>query len=102
MQRVKQLLEYAATHPDAIITYPASAMVLTGHIDALYLSEAKSRSRAGGQFFMTDESMEPPNNGAVTTISRIIKSVMSYTAEAELCALFINFREAVPEIITLE
>ena len=50
---------------------------------------------------MTYESAEPPNNGAVTTISRIIKTVMSSAAEAELCALFINFREAVPARIAL-
>ena len=102
MQRVQQLLYYAATHPEAIITYLASAMVLTGHSDASYLSEDKSRSRAGGHFFMTDESAEPPNNGAVTTISQIIKTVISSAAEAELCALFINFREAVPVRIMLE
>ena len=97
MERVWQLLDYTATQPDAIITYRASNMVLTGHSDASYLSEAKSRSRAGGHFFMTDELAEPTNNGAVTTISRIIKAVISSAAEAELCALFINCHEAVPE-----
>ena len=50
---------------------------------------------------MTDEYLGPPKNGAVTTISRIIKTVMSSTAEEELCALFINCQEAVPAIITL-
>ena len=102
MQHVQQLIDYATTHPDATITYCASAMVLTGHNNVSYLSEAKSRSRAGGHFFMTDESAEPPNNGAVTTISRIIKTVMSSAAEAELCALFINCHEDVPARITLE
>ena len=102
MQRVKQLLYYATTHPNAIITYRASAMVLTGHSDASYLSEAKSRIRAGGHFFITDEYVEPPNNGAVTTISQIIKTLMSSASEVELCALFINCREAVPARIMLE
>ena len=41
MQRVKQLLDYAAAHPNAIITYRASEMVLYGHSDASYLSEPK-------------------------------------------------------------
>ena len=102
MNQVRQLLDYAATHPDANITYRASAMVLTGHSDASYLSEAKSRSRSGGHFFMTDDTAEPPNNRAVTTISRIIKAVMSSASEEELCVLFINFRGAVPERTTLE
>ena len=37
-----QPLDYSATHPDAIITYRYSDMVLDGHIDASYLSEANS------------------------------------------------------------
>ena len=36
------------------------------------------------------------------TISQIIKAVMSSAAEAELCALFVNFREAIPARIVLE
>jgi hypothetical protein len=36
---VHQLLDYAATYPDAITTYRASSMVLAGHSDASYLSE---------------------------------------------------------------
>ena len=38
MKKVKQFLDYAVTHPDAIITYRASNMVLFGHSDASYLS----------------------------------------------------------------
>jgi hypothetical protein len=34
MIKVRQFLDYAATHPDAIITYHASNMVLAGHSDA--------------------------------------------------------------------
>ena len=40
MMKVKQLLDYAATHPDAIVTYNASDMVLAAHSDASYLSES--------------------------------------------------------------
>ena len=102
MTLVKQLLDYAATHPDAIITYHTSTMVLTGHRDTSYLSEEKSRSRAGGHFFMTDELEEPTNNEAVTKFLRIIKAVMLSAAFFELCALSINCREAVPTRNTLE
>ena len=31
MQKVKQLLDYVATHPNAIITYHTRDMVLAGH-----------------------------------------------------------------------
>ena len=102
MQKVKQFLDYAATHPDTIITYQASNMVLIGHSDASYLSESKARSRAGGHFFMSNDSAGPPNNGAVLTIAQIIKNVMSSAAEAEPGALFINCREAIPARHTLE
>ena len=51
MKKVKQLLDYAYTHPDAIVTYTASDMVLVGHSDAYYLSKNNTRSRAGGLFF---------------------------------------------------
>jgi len=64
--------------------------------DASYLSERNARSRAGGHFYMSDNSTNPKNNGAVLNISHIIKAVMSSAAEAELGALYINTREAVP------
>ncbi len=71
---VHQFLDYAATHPDAIITYQASDMVLAGHSNAFYLSETNARSRAGGHFFMSNDEAFPSNNGAILTISQIIKS----------------------------
>ena len=76
MQKAKQFLDYAATHPDAILTYHASNMVLEGHINTLYLSETKIRSRTGGNLFMSNNTAFPPNNGAVFHIAKIIKAVM--------------------------
>ena len=73
MTLAKENLDYAATHPDAIITYHASTMVLSAHSNASYLSESKSRSRAGGHFFMSNNEPIPANNGDVVTISQIIK-----------------------------
>ena len=102
MQKVKQLLDYATTHPDAIITYQASNMILAIHSDASYLSESKARSRAGGHFFLSNDSEFPQNNGAVLTIAQIIKAVMSLAAEAELGALYINSRAAIPQRHLLE
>jgi hypothetical protein len=93
---VKILLDYAATHPDAILTYDKSDMILVVHSDASYLSEPQARSRAGGHFFLTTEAEEPPNNGAILNVSKIMTSVMSSAADAELGALYINACEAVP------
>ena len=47
IQKVKQLLDYAATHPDAIITYHASDMVLAVHINTSYLSEKNTEADKG-------------------------------------------------------
>jgi hypothetical protein len=49
------LLNYAATHPDATITYVASDMCLHGHSDASFLSVVRACSRADGHFFFGDE-----------------------------------------------
>ena len=96
-RKIKQLLDYAATHPDVAVTYRGSNMVLAAHSDASYLSETKSRSRAGGNLFMASDIAIPKNNRAVHTVAQIIKTVMSSAAEAELGALYINFRESIPE-----
>ena len=102
MEKCKLFMDYASTHPDAIITYRASEMVLAAHSDASYLIEPKARSRAGGHFFMSNNTTFPPNNGAVLNIAQIIKNVMTSAAEAEMGALYINAREAVHMRITLE
>jgi hypothetical protein len=84
-----------ATQEDTVITYQASDMVLAIHSNALYLSEPKSHSHAGGHMFMAGKDEIPINNGAILNISQIIRAVMSSVAEAELGALFINAKTAV-------
>ena len=54
MKKIKQFLDYAATHPDAVVTYHASDMVLAEHSDTSNLSESDAQSRAGGHFFMSN------------------------------------------------
>ena len=82
MRKIHQFLDYAATHPDAIIPFSASDMVLAGHSEASYLSETKARSRASSHFFLSNNSTDPPNNGSVLTVAQIIKAVMSSVAKA--------------------
>ncbi len=102
MEKVQKVLDYASAHPDAIVTYHTSDMVLAGHSDTLYLSKSKACSRTGGHFFMSNNTAKPPNNGAMLTITQIIKAVMSLAAEAEVGALYINCREAILAHHTLE
>jgi hypothetical protein len=96
MDNIKLFLDYAASHQDAILTYQASDMVLIVHSNASYLSKPKARSQAEGHFFMSSDVANPHNNGAVLNIAQLIKAVMSSAAEAELGALYINARKAVP------
>ena len=102
MKKIKQFLDYASTQEEAVLTYHASDMILAIHSDASYLSEAKARSRAGGHFFMSNNNDDPPNNGAVLNIAQIIRAVMTSACEAEIGAMYINGREAVPTRKTLE
>jgi hypothetical protein len=100
---VVQLLNYAATHPDATLQYHASDMILHIDSDASYLSMPQARSRAGGYFYLSNKSHQsttaptttPPLNGAIHVLSHKLRNVMSSAAEAEVGALFENGQEAV-------
>jgi len=93
---VKQMLDYLAWHPGATIRFVASEMVLNIHSDASYLSAKGAKSRVAGNFSL---STIPINgkpiflNGAIYTLSTILKMVAASAAEAELGALFMNIRE---------
>jgi hypothetical protein len=71
-------------------------MVLAAHSDASFLSEPKSRSRAGAHIFLSEDDPSPRLNGPVLTISQVIKYVMASAAEAELAAIYHTAREMVP------
>ena len=51
---------------------------------------------------MDSDIAVPENNGAVHTVAQIIKTVMSSAVEAELGALYINCRKAIPARHLLE
>jgi hypothetical protein len=62
-------LNYAATHQDAVLMYHASNMVLVVHSGgASYLNKPKACSQASGHFFMSSNTKDPANNGAVFNI----------------------------------
>jgi hypothetical protein len=90
--------------------YISSDMVLHIHSDGSYLSEPKSRSRAGGHFFLSDLSLDPTDqltteptpNGPIYSLSRIIRNIMASAAESEIASSFMNGQEAVPIRTTLE
>jgi len=53
MQALTHLLNYCASHPDAIIWFHASDMVLWTHSNASYLTTPKGRSRTAGYAFLS-------------------------------------------------
>jgi hypothetical protein len=101
---VEQFLDYMWTHPDAVIRYRASDMVLNVHSEASYLSAPCARSRAGGYFFL---GSLPVNgnpiklNGAIHISCTILKLVAASTTKAELGALFLNAQETKALHLTL-
>jgi hypothetical protein len=106
MEKLAQLLNYCATHPDATVRFTASDMLLAVESDASYLSVVKARSRAAGYFHLTNLPAKPTDgykpNGAVHVLCHIMREVLSSAAEAELGALFHNGKEACPLRIALE
>jgi hypothetical protein len=110
MNGITHLLNYCATHPDAVVRYSASDMILTTDSDASYLTAPKARSRAAGYHYLSDmpklvpkaDDPMPRTNGAVNILCQIMREVLSSAAEAELAALFHNCKEACPMRTTLE
>ena len=97
-KQAHKLLNYLATHPNASITYKASAMKLRVHSDASYLSASNSRSRAGGYFYLSFPNQHPEAqnflNAPVHVECKIMKNVLASATEAEIGALFLNCQQA--------
>ena len=97
MKHVNHFLDYMWTHPDAMIRYSASDMILNVHSDASYLSAPKACSRAGVFFFL---GSLPCNgdpiklNGAIHVQCTILKLIAASAAKAELGALSLNAQGA--------
>jgi hypothetical protein len=91
-----QLLDYVATHPNAGIWYKVCDMVLSLHTDTSYHSKSGSKSRAGGHFYLSNCNEEDFNNGAVLTLSTIIKHIMLSASKAELAVLYYCCKLAAP------
>ena len=102
MKQTQQLLDYIATQEKAVLTYNTSNTKLVTQSNASYLSEPKIRSRPGGHFFLSSDSIVPHNNRAIQNITYIIKHVTTSATEAELAVLYIMAREAVYIYIILK
>ena len=61
LDAVMYFLQYAATYPDATLTYYPSDMRLVIYSDASYLSETNARSRAGGLHYLSSKVTQSPH-----------------------------------------
>ncbi|KAL7479589.1 hypothetical protein ACHAW6_005315 [Cyclotella cf. meneghiniana] len=102
MDACKQLLDYVAAHPNAMIQYCASDMALALDTDGSYLSEHGGKSRAAAYMYLTKQDEPNVHNGAVLVLSAIIKHVMASASETELEALFYGCKKAIPLCTALE
>ncbi len=77
-------------------------MILAVHMDTSYLSKAGGKSQAAGHFYLTNQNNKNFNNGAVLTLSTIIRHVISSASKAELSALYYGCKMAAPLRTNLE
>ena len=92
---LKHFLYYCYDNPDAVKLYVASDMILFVDSNAAYLVEPEAKSRAG-RFFYLENKDGKSINGSILILAKIIKFVMALAAEAEIAALFMNAKLAVP------
>jgi hypothetical protein len=105
MEKAKQLLDYLAMNPNAIMRFKASDMIMNDHSDVLYLSKVNTRSRACRFFFMgwdTKDGDPIKLNGACFTLCAILHFIIASTAKAKLGALFLKCKEGMIFQMTLE
>jgi hypothetical protein len=93
MKAINKLLNYCATHPDAVVRYYSSDMILWIESDASYLSETKARSPAAGYHYLSNKppnpdqppaptDSSPPMNGAIVVPCKVMREVFSGASEA--------------------
>ena len=99
------MLDNLATNLNATVRFYPSNMILNVHSDVSYLSAKNTKSCADGHFFLDwqpDDKRPIRLNGSIVTLCTILKFVAASVAEAELCAMVLNAKEAKIIRLTLE
>jgi hypothetical protein len=84
MSNIKLFLDYAASNQDAIITYPASDMVLVVRSDVSYLNKPKTHSCVGGHFLMSFNIADPAEMALSSTLPRSSKMLCLWPQKKSL------------------
>ena len=73
VKALNHFLDYCATHPNAVVLYRASDMMLHNHSDTAYLAATGARSRtAKYTYFGNDTNDKQIINGPISIIAKII------------------------------
>ena len=99
-EKIKMLLDYLSTYPEAKIRYTKSEMILHLDSDAAYLVAPKARSRIAGYFYCGNTYTKniTPNstlNSPIHIECKLLKHVVASAVEAETAGLFHNCQTAV-------
>ena len=94
------LLDYVASHPNTILRFYASDMILAIDSDAAYLVAPQARSRVAGYFQLN--SLPDSVNGALLVECKTLRHVVASSVETETADIFHNAQVAVPLRYMLE
>ena len=101
-KKFAKLMYYLHNHPDAVVRFHASDMILYIESDAAYLVLPKARSRVASIFYFRNAtSRRPPLNGAIQVIFKTLQNVFSSASEAETGGIFVGGQQSVPIITAL-
>ena len=90
-EKAQMLMDYLHDHPNGILRYHASDMILVLEADAAYLVLPKVKSRAAAWFILGNDPAKHPvqmKNAPLHIMCNTIKNVMSSAAEAETGGIF--------------
>ena len=110
------ILNYCAAYPNSTLHVDARDMILCVFSDVSYLSVSRYRSRAARYFYITSDipadtatfmfkpsttttkltpnfNPSPTLNGSVYILCKIFSNIMSFATEAEIAAVFSNYKE---------
>ena len=99
--KCNRVLDYLACHPDAIIRFHASDMILHTDTDAAYLVLPKARSRIAAYYYLSDhlpisDQLSPRLNGALDVDCKTIRRVVTSAAESETEGIFSATQKSIP------
>lgn len=94
-KKVKMLMDYLATYPNAKLRFYAGSMILCVESDAAYLVLPNARSRVAGHFYLEAPSTPSKaysgrSNAPILTECYTLRNVVSSAAEAECAGIFHN------------